>query len=171
VGREKNRFARCVTPVGNLAIRAAGGIASPGARDIGIAQPSVFGLVAHSRGTGSRRRGTDPGENRYVLRPDLYGSSEDQVTAKSEVDEIDQLRAAEYGLLSLLLGKAPDADTLKRRCHAEGRCVGTRHGAISNSPLRRTATDDARAVSKEFFDLLHRGSGRGDLLPYGVLLP
>ena len=26
-----------------------------------------------------------------------------------EIDEIDLLRAAEYGLLSLLLGKAPDA--------------------------------------------------------------
>ncbi len=29
-----------------------------------------------------------------------------------EIDEIDRQRAAEYDLLSLLLGKAPDADTL-----------------------------------------------------------
>src|ERR1700680_495125 len=55
---------------------------------------------------------------RSVLRPDLYGP--DQVTSKSEVDEIDQLRAAEYGLLSLLLGKAPDSDTLSRVATLKG---------------------------------------------------
>jgi hypothetical protein len=53
---------------------------------------------------------------RTILRPDLR-TSEDQVTSKSEVDEIDQLRAAEYGLLSLLLGKAPDA-IRQARCNA-----------------------------------------------------
>ena len=36
------------------------------------------------------------------------------MSSNPEIDEIDQLRAAEYGLLSLLLGKAPDADTLAR---------------------------------------------------------
>src|SRR3977135_1242726 len=94
------------------AIRAAGGIASL-ARGIGIAQPSVS---AWARITAERVLAIQAltRVNRYILRPDLYGPSEDQVTANSEVDEIDQLRAAEYGLLSLLLGKAPDADNLRR---------------------------------------------------------
>ena len=42
------------------------------------------------------------------------------MTSKPEIDEIDQLRAAEYGLLSLLLGKAPDAETLKRVATLKG---------------------------------------------------
>src|SRR2546423_6538553 len=94
------------------AIRAAGGIASL-ARGIGIAQPSVS---AWSRIPAERVLAVEAltRVNRYMLRPDLYGPYEDQVKSNSEVDEIDQLRAAEYGLLSLLLGKAPDTDTLAR---------------------------------------------------------
>ena len=37
-----------------------------------------------------------------------------------EIDEIDRQRAAEYDLLSLLLGKAPDADTLSRIAALKG---------------------------------------------------
>src|SRR6478752_2101716 len=144
-----------------LAIKAAGGVASL-ARGIGIAQPSVS---AWSRIPAERVLAVEAltRVNRYVLRPDLYGSSEDQVTAKSEVDEIDQLRAAEYGLLSLLLGKAPDADTLKRVATLKGDAseLGMAHIELAAAA---TATDD-RAVSKEFFDLFI-GLGRGDLLPY-----
>src|SRR6202158_305764 len=94
------------------AIKAAGGVASL-ARAIGIAQPSVS---AWSRIPAERVLAVEAltRVQRSVLRPDLYESSERQVTSKSEFDEIDQLRAAEYGLLSLVLGKAPDADTLKR---------------------------------------------------------
>src|SRR5258708_31426291 len=97
------------------AIEAAGGVASL-ARAIGIAQPSVS---AWSRIPAERVLAVEAltRVHRFILRPDLYGlPSEDQVASKSqvnsqmrsEVDEIDQLRAAEYGLLSLLLGKAPD---------------------------------------------------------------
>src|SRR5690242_21872161 len=95
-----------------LAIKAAGGVASL-ARGLGIAQPSVS---AWSRIPAERVLAVEAltRVDRFVLRPDLYGSPEDQAEPKAEVDEIDQLRAAEYGLLSLLLGKAPDADTLKR---------------------------------------------------------
>src|SRR6476661_11208201 len=95
-----------------LAIRAAGGIASL-ARGIGIAQPSVS---AWSRIPAERVLAVEAltRVNRFVLRPDLYRPAEDQVKSHTEIDEIDQLRAAEYGLLSLLLGKAPDADTLLR---------------------------------------------------------
>ena len=144
-----------------LAIKAAGGVASL-ARGIGIAQPSVS---AWSRIPAERVLAVEAltQVNRFVLRPDLYGSSEDQVTSKPEIDEIDQLRAAEYGLLSLLLGKAPDAETLKRvaTLKGDGSDLGMAHIELAAAAA---ATDD-RAVSKEFFDLFI-GLGRGELLPY-----
>lgn len=141
------------------AIKAAGGVASL-ARGIGIAQPSVS---AWSRIPAERVLAVEAltRVQRYILRPDLYGPSEDQVTSKSEVDEIDQLRAAEYGLLSLLLGKAPDADTLKRVATLKGDASDL---GMAHIELAAAAADDG-AVSKEFFDLFI-GLGRGDLLPY-----
>ena len=85
------------------------------------------------------------------------------MASKPEIDEIDQLRAAEYGLLSLLLGKAPDADTLARVATLKGDAsdLGMAHVELAAAAA---ATDD-RAVSKEFFDLFI-GLGRGELLPY-----
>ena len=144
-----------------LAIKAAGGVASL-ARGIGIAQPSVS---AWSRIPAERVLAVEAltQVNRFVLRPDLYGSSGDQVTSKPEIDEIDQLRAAEYGLLSLLLGKAPDAETLKRVATLKGDSseLGMAHVELASAAA---ATDD-RAVNREFFDLFI-GLGRGELLPY-----
>ena len=144
-----------------LAIRAAGGVASL-ARGIGIAQPSVS---AWSRIPAERVLAVEvlTQVNRLVLRPDLYGPSENPVTPKSDIDEIDRLRAAEYGLLSLLLGKAPDADTLKRvaTLKGDGSDLGMAHVELASAAA---ATDD-RAASKEFFDLFI-GLGRGELLPY-----
>jgi TorA maturation chaperone TorD len=141
------------------AIKAAGGVASL-ARAIGIAQPSVS---AWSRIPADRVLAVESltRVQRSVLRPDLYGP--DQVTSKSEVDEIDQLRAAEYGLLSLLLGKAPDADTLKRVATLKGDAsdLGMAHVELAAA----AASADDRVVSKEFFDLFI-GLGRGELLPY-----
>jgi TorA maturation chaperone TorD len=143
------------------AIRAAGGIASL-ARAIGIAQPSIS---AWSRIPAERVLAVEAltRVHRFILRPDLYGPSEDQVSSKPEVDEIDELRAAEYDLLSLLLGKAPDADTLSRLAALKGDAsdLGMAHIELASAA---TAADD-RAVSKEFFDLFI-GLGRGDLLPY-----
>jgi TorA maturation chaperone TorD len=151
------------------AIQAAGGVASL-ARAIGIAQPSVS---AWSRIPAERVLAVEAltRVHRFVLRPDLYGESEDQVSAnshvksqvKSEVDEIDALRAAEYGLLSLLLGKAPDADTLSRVAALKGDAsdLGMAHIELAAA----AAAADDRGVSKEFFDLFI-GLGRGDLLPY-----
>ena len=143
------------------AIKAAGGVASL-ARTIGIAQPSVS---AWSRIPAERVLAVEAltRVQRSELRPDLYGPAEDQVSSKSEVDEIDQLRAAEYGLLSLLLGKAPDADNLSRVAALKGGAsdLGMAHIELAAAA---TALDD-RAVSKEFFDLFI-GLGRGDLLPY-----
>src|SRR6187399_795908 len=72
------------------AIKAAGGVASL-ARAIGVAQPSVS---AWSRIPAERVLAVESltRVNRFILRPDLYGPSEAQVTpksvVKSEVDEI-----------------------------------------------------------------------------------
>jgi TorA maturation chaperone TorD len=143
------------------AIRAAGGVASL-ARGIGIAQPSVS---AWSRIPAERVLAVEALTQvpRNLLRPDLYGSSGNQVTTKPEIDEIDQLRAAEYGLLSLLLGKAPDTDTLARVATLKGDAsdLGMAHVELA---MAASAADD-RGVSKEFFNLFV-GVGRGDLLPY-----
>ena len=143
-----------------LAIKAAGGVALL-ARGIGIAQPSVS---AWSRIPAERVLAVEAltQVQRFVLRPDLYGSSGHHVASKPEIDEIDQLRAAEYGLFSLLLGKAPDADTLKRvaTLKGDGSDLGMAHIELASVAA---ATDD-RAASKEFFDLFI-GLGRGELLP------
>jgi TorA maturation chaperone TorD/DNA-binding transcriptional regulator YdaS (Cro superfamily) len=143
------------------AIKAAGGVASL-ARAIGIAQPSVS---AWSRISAVRVLAVEAFTRirRSILRPDLYGSSEAQVVSNPEIDEIDQLRAAEYGLLALLLGKAPDSDTLARVAALKGDAsdLGIAHIELAAA----AATADDRAVSKEFFDLFI-GLGRGDVLPY-----
>lgn len=144
-----------------LAIKAAGGIASL-ARGIGIAQPSVS---AWRRIPAERVLAIEAltQVQRSVLRPDLYKSSGNQDALKSEIDEIDQLRAAEYGLLSLLTGKAPDAETLKRvaMLRGDGSDLGMAHVELASA----AATVDDAAASKEFFDLFI-GLGRGELLPY-----
>src|SRR6202521_6487612 len=100
------------------AIKAAGGVASL-ARAIGIAQRSVS---AWSRIPAERVLTVEAltRVHRFILRPDLYGPSEVQVSPKPEINEIDALRAAEYGLLSLLLGRAPDAGTLLRVAALKG---------------------------------------------------
>jgi TorA maturation chaperone TorD len=143
------------------AIKAAGGVASL-ARAIGIAQSSVS---AWSRIPPERVLAIESltRVHRFVLRPDLYGPAESQVSLKSEVDEIEQLRAAEYRLLSLLLGKAPDTDTLSRVAALKGDAsdLGMAHVELAAA----AAAADDRAASKEFFDLFI-GLGRGDLLPY-----
>src|SRR5882724_4299006 len=140
------------------AIRAAGGVASL-ARAIGISQPSVS---AWSRIPAERVLAVETltRVRRFILRPDLYGPSEDQVSSKPEIDA---LRAAEYGLLSLLLGKAPDADTLLRVAALKGDAsdLGIAHIELAAA----AAASDDRAVSKEFFALFI-GLGRGELLPY-----
>ncbi len=130
--------------------------------DVGIAQPSVS---AWSRIPAERVLAVEAltQVNRFVLRPDLYGPSEDQVNVATEIDEIDQLRAAEYGLLSLLLGKAPDTETLTRGGNAKG--DGSDLGMAHIELAAAAAATDDRAVSKEFFDLFI-GLGRGELLPY-----
>jgi TorA maturation chaperone TorD len=143
------------------AIRAAGGVASL-ARAIGIAQPSVS---AWSRIPAERVLAVEAltRVQRFILRPDLYGPPGGQLSPKPEIDEIDAQRAAEYGLLSLLLGKAPDADTLSRVAALKGDAsdLGIAHIELAAA----AGAADYEAVSKEFFSLFI-GLGRGDLLPY-----
>ncbi len=82
-----------------------------------------------------------------------------------EIDEIDRQRAAEYGLLSLLLGKAPDAETLSRLAGLKGDASDLGMAHIELASAATAAVADDRAISKEFFDLFI-GLGRGELLPY-----
>lgn len=85
------------------------------------------------------------------------------MSSTSKVDEIDQLRAAEYSLLSLLLGKVPDARTLSRVATLKGDASDL---GMAHVELAAAAADlSERAVAKEFFDLFV-GLGRGELLPY-----
>ncbi|HEV7599510.1 MAG TPA: molecular chaperone TorD family protein [Bradyrhizobium sp.] len=135
------------------AINAAGGVASL-ARALGIAPSPAERVLAVESLTRVHR---------FVLRPDLYRPAESKVSPKSEVDEIDQLRAAEYGLLSLLLGKAPGTDTLSRVAALKGDASDLGMAHIELAAM--AAASDDRAVSKEFFELFI-GVGRGDLLPY-----
>lgn len=150
------------------AIKAAGGVASL-ARAIGIAQPSVS---AWSRIPAERVLAVEAITRvpRFVLRPDIYGAAESAMRAdenpavdKSAIDEIDLLRAAEYDLISLLLGKAPDAAMLAS--------VATLRGDSSELGMAHIALADAAAsisdtiASREFFNLFI-GVGRGELLPY-----
>jgi DNA-binding transcriptional regulator YdaS (Cro superfamily) len=128
------------------AIRAAGGVASL-ARAIGIAQPSVS---AWTRIPAERVLTVEAltRVHRNVLRPDLYRTGEQQVASKVDIDEIDQLRAAEYGLLSVLLGKAPDADTLTRVAALKGDAseLGMAHLELASAAGARTMALSARIL-------------------------
>src|ERR1044072_465099 len=143
------------------AIKAAGGVASL-ARAVGISQPSVstWSRIPAERVLTIEALTSVP---RFILRPDLYGSAGTGVSS-SRIDEIDQLRAAEYDLLSLLLGKVPDASTLARIATLRGDAseLGMAHIELAAA----AAEMDERAISREFFDLFI-GLGRGEVLPYG----
>ena len=143
------------------AIRAAGGVASL-ARLLGIAQPSVSGW---SRIPAERVLMVEALTRvpRFTLRPDLYSPAGEAVPVTSETDEIDHLRAAEYGLISLLLGRAPNADTLAKVARLQGDATDL---GMAHIELAAAAADlDERTVSQEFFNLFI-GLGRGELLPY-----
>ncbi|MFN3890427.1 MAG: Cro/CI family transcriptional regulator [Beijerinckiaceae bacterium] len=144
------------------AIEAAGGVGAL-ARGLGISQPSVSGW---SRIPADRVLAVETLTKvpRSLLRADLFGgeSSED-VQAAPEVDEIDRLRAAEWGMLAVLLGRAPDAATLGAVAAIKGDAteLGMAHVALGEAA---SATDETR-VGREYFDLFI-GVGRGEFLPY-----
>jgi TorA maturation chaperone TorD len=148
------------------AIKASGGVASL-ARSIGIAQPSVSNW---SRVPAERVLAVEAltHVSRFALRPDIYGAAKDDAlvsaqTSSIEIDEVDQQRAAEYGLLALLLGKAPNADTLARIATLKGDASDL---GMAHIELATAAADvSERAVGHEFFNLFI-GVGRGEVLPY-----
>lgn len=78
-------------------------------------------------------------------------------------DEVDLLRAQQYDLLAVLLGRAPGADLLAAIARLEGdeTPLGAARGALADAAAR-TGAD---RVSREFFDLFI-GLGRGEFLPY-----
>jgi TorA maturation chaperone TorD len=143
------------------AIKAAGGVASL-ARAIGIAQPSVsnWTRIPAERVVAVEALTKVP---RFILRPDLYGAADALNANASEVDEIDRQRAAEYGLLALLLGKAPNSDTLSRIAQLKGDASDLGMAHIDLATAASDATE--RALNSEFFNLFI-GVGRGDVLPY-----
>jgi TorA maturation chaperone TorD len=81
----------------------------------------------------------------------------------AEVDEVDLMRAHQYGLLALLFGRSPSADLLSRVAELKGDAtpLGLAHIRLAET----AAASDPDAVSREFFDLFI-GVARGDLLPY-----
>jgi TorA maturation chaperone TorD len=141
----------------DYAIRAAGGV-SELARRIGISQPSIsnWNRIPAERVTAVEAA---TGVARTVLRPDLYSESK-----LADLDDVDAARAREYGFLSALLSRAPDAQLLARigELRADPSPLGLAHAALAH------AADGARVdkVEREYFDLFI-GLGRGELLPYG----
>ncbi|QCI67910.1 Cro/CI family transcriptional regulator [Phreatobacter stygius] len=157
------------------AIKAVGGVGAL-ARALGISQPSVsnWQRIPPERVIAVE---TLTGIGRHQLRPDLYPEArssikaameqalaEAEARAAPETDEMDRLRAAEYGLLALLLFKVPTADVLAKVAALKGDAspLGMAHLALAEA-ARVTTVD---AVNCEFFDLFI-GVGRGELLPYG----
>jgi len=140
------------------AINAVGGV-SELARKIGIAQPSVSNwsrIPAERVGMIAQVTGLD----RAVLRPDLFGTPEQTV---SDIDETDAARSHEYGLLAVLLMRAPDADLLSRLCALRGdpSPLGLAHMALAEAAEKA----DPASVEREYFELFI-GLGRGEVLPY-----
>lgn len=145
------------------AIRAAGGVGAL-ARKIGISQPSVSNwarvpaerVLAVEAATGIDRR---------VLRPDLYAATSAATDSPTDSpDEIEAARAQEYGLLAMLLARAPNQALLQQLAALRGdpSPLGLAHAALAEAASRT----DAAQVEREFFDLFV-GLGRGELLPYG----
>jgi TorA maturation chaperone TorD len=151
------------------AIKAVGGVGAL-ARALGISQPSVssWNRVPSERVIAVEKVS---GVGRHVLRPDLYPEARSSIALAMEaaqdkagaVDEMDRLRAAEYGLLALLLFRVPTADVLRQVADLKGDAspLGMAHLALAKA----ASEADVEAVGREFFDLFV-GVGRGELLPY-----
>jgi TorA maturation chaperone TorD len=82
---------------------------------------------------------------------------------RTQPDEVDLARAAEYALLGSLLLRAPDAAGLRRLAQIRGDAtpIGLAHIALAEAAASTTVDK----VQREFFELFI-GVGRGELLPY-----
>lgn len=136
-----------------LAIEAAGGVGAL-ARSLGIAQPSVsnWKQIPSERVLNIEQLTGIP---RTDLRPDLYPSD--------DKDEFDILRAENYRLLSVLLGKSPTSQILDilKSLKGEASPLGMAYIALAEA-----ANTSQEKVGREYFTLFI-GLGRGDFLPYG----
>ena len=143
----------------NEAFRSAGGVTEL-ARRLGISQPSVS---SWSRIPAERVIAVEAatGVSRTMLRPDLYGGSQE---ISSEVDDVDAARAQEYALIAALLMRCPTEDFLKRigALVVDASPLGLLHAELAEAAREITHQD----VEREYFDLFI-GLGRGELLPYG----
>jgi TorA maturation chaperone TorD len=85
-------------------------------------------------------------------------------SASPALDDVENARAQEYALLSVLLARAPDAALLARlaQLRADPSPLGLAHGALAEAASRARVED----VEREYFNLFI-GLGRGELLPYG----
>lgn len=88
---------------------------------------------------------------------------DEATTVSLALDEVDHLRAQQYDLLAVLLGRPPTADLLRALAGlAGGDSVLGREVASLAALARETSAD---AVEREYFALFV-GVGRGELLPY-----
>src|SRR5437773_833750 len=92
---------------------------------------------------------------------DLHGHRPSMI---DDIDAVDKSRAQEYALLATVLGRAPDADLLRRLAELCGDAtpLGIAHAALAEAASRAMR----ESVEREHFDLFV-GLGRGELLPYG----
>ena len=141
------------------AIEAVGGVGAL-ARALGVSQPAVS---TWRRIPAERVLAVEAatGVSRTALRPDLYPASDPRDGV--EADEIDLLRAREYGLLAVLLGRAPTREVLGGLSGLKGDASPLGRAHIALAEAARTA--EPERVSREFFDLFV-GLGQGELLPY-----
>jgi TorA maturation chaperone TorD len=98
------------------------------------------------------------------LLPDPPQAVDPMGSSVTEIDEVDRMRAHEYGLLAIVFGRAPTRDVLARLAELKGDAtpLGVAHIELAQA----AAAADPDAISREFFDLFV-GVGRGELLPYG----
>ena len=84
-------------------------------------------------------------------------------SASHLVDEVDEARAREYALLSMLLAKSPDASTIERlaRLRGDGTRLGAAHGALAEA----AGSTSVEGVAREYSDLF-LGLDPGGLFPY-----
>ena len=87
-----------------------------------------------------------------------------QHSVSDDIDELDEARAQEYALLSVLLARAPDAALIAQLAALRGDAtpLGLAHVALADAAGRT----NVERVEREYFDLFI-GLGRGELLPYG----
>jgi TorA maturation chaperone TorD len=99
----------------------------------------------------------------HGLRMEQMQEPRSQMGSRRVVDEIDDARAQEYALLSILLSRCPDIQMIGRLAVLRGDAspLGAAHTALGEAASRATE----ESAGREYFDLF-AGLGKGLLLPY-----